>query len=204
MKKASGNKGKWRSHVFKCEDHKPLDLEIGTGNGFHFAQLTKTHPQRNFIGLELKYKPLVQSIRRSLRAQCTNSRMARFHAHGVGDLFGPGEINNVYIHFPDPWPKKRHHKNRLIQPLFLSHLYQVMREGGFVEFKTDNHPYFQWAIRCFRESPFVLSFFTENLHQSFRRNQNFVTHFESLFLAKGQPIHCCRLQKTRGDGNYLQ
>lgn len=192
---ANEHQGQWRSHVFKCGDETPLDLEIGTGNGTHFAQLTKNFPERNFVGLELKFKTLVQSIRRSLREGCVNGRMARYRAEGIKDLFSKEEINNVYIHFPDPWPKKRHNKNRLIQTQFLLDLHSVMKPGSFVEFKTDDFPYFQWAVQYFRKSPFEITYYTEDLHNSHRADKNFVTHFESLFLQKGQPIFYCRLKK---------
>lgn len=191
--KASENKGLWRSNVFKCGLEVPLDLEIGTGNGTHFAQLSEKHPDRMLVGLELKFKTLVQSIRRSLRAGCTNARMARYRAEGIRELFADGELNDVYIHFPDPWPKKRHNKNRLIQAPFLENLFRVMKSGSFVEFKTDDYPYFQWAMWYFARSPFVIQFFTEDLHNSSRKDKNFVTHFESLFLKKQQPIFYCRL-----------
>ncbi len=192
---ASNFQGNWRTEVFKSEPLAPLDLEIGTGNGTHFAQLTEKFPDRLFIGLELKYKTLVQSIRRSLRAGCTNGRMARYRAEGVKELFADQEINNVYIPFPDPWPKKRHNKNRLIQTQFLLDLYDVMKPESFVEFKTDDWGYFLWAMKFFRESPFTISFYSEDLHNSFRKDKNFVTHFESLFLKKKQPIFYCLLKK---------
>ena len=190
---ASQFAGYWREQVYSCGASVPLDLEIGTGNGTHFAKLTQSYPDRMFMGLELKFKTLVQSIRRSVRAGCTNGRMARFRAEGVKELFAEGEIDNVYIHFPDPWPKKRHNKNRLIQKVFLEDLYFVMKTGSYVEFKTDDYNYFKWAVRFFRSSPFEISFFSEDLHNSFRKDKNFVTHFESLFLQKKQPIFYCRL-----------
>ncbi len=192
---AADNRGQWKQKVFGCPQDTPFDLEIGTGNGTHFAQLTENYPERVFLGLELKFKTLVQSIRRSLRAGCRNGRMARFRAEGICELLAPNEIDNVYIHFPDPWPKKRHHKNRLIQKKFLKDLYTVVKPGSFVEFKTDNQDYFKWAINHFRQGPFEIAFFTEDLHKSFRKEKNFVTHFESLFLKKNQPIYYCGLRK---------
>ncbi len=196
---ACDNRGQWRQKVFKCSSNTGFDLEIGTGNGTHFSKLTETYPERVFLGLELKFKTLVQSIRRSRRAGCTNARMARYRAEAVTELFEPEELNNVYIHFPDPWPKKRHNKNRLIQMSFLKNLYSVMRPGGFVEFKTDDYDYFNWSVNRFRQGPFVIEFFTEDLHQSFRKDKNFVTHFESLFLNRNQPIYYCLLRKPVGN-----
>lgn len=194
--KAVENKGLWRTDIFKCDSEKAIDLEIGTGNGTHFAQLTENYPERYFIGLELKYKTLVQSIRRTLNAGCKNARVARIEAEKVLELFEPEEINNVYIHFPDPWPKKRHIKNRLMQTEFLKNLYQVMRPGSYVEFKTDHYDYFEWAMPYISRSAFEIEFYSEDLHNSFQASKNFVTHFESLFLRKRQPIFYCRFKKN--------
>ena len=193
--KALENKGLWRSQVFQCPEQTALDLEIGTGNGTHFAHYTKENPDRCILGLELKFKTLVQSIRRSVSAGCVNGRMARVEAEKITELFDPEEINNVFIHFPDPWPKKRHFKNRLIQEKFLNDLYSVMKKEGVVEFKTDHYGYFRWAASFFKTSPFEIIFYTEDLHNSFRAEKNFVTQFEAVFLQKKQPIYGCLLKK---------
>lgn len=195
-KTATKNKGLWRSHVFKCKGSVAVDLEIGTGNGFHFAHLCQKHPERKIIGLELKYKTTVQSIRRSLRGGCTNGRMIRFPAEKISELFKKEEINNVYIHFPDPWPKKRHFKKRLIQSVFIKDIFSVMKPGCFLEFKTDDFNYFRQSVNIFKKSSFEINFFSEDLHRSFRKNKNFITHFESLFMKKRQPVFYCRLKKA--------
>lgn len=192
---ASDYKGLWRKMIFNCSQETPLDLEIGTGNGTHFAKLAAQNEDRMLLGLELKFKTLVQSIRRCLKVGATNARMARFRAEALRELFEAEEINNVFIYFPDPWPKKRQNKNRLIQKQFLDDLYVIMRPGSFVDFKTDDYGYFQWAVYFFRQSFFELNFYSEDLHHSYRKDKNFITHFESLFIKKGQPIYYCRLQK---------
>lgn len=188
-------KGKWRNEVFGVEAGHPLDLEIGTGNGYFFAHLAEKNQNRALIGIELKYKPLIQSIRRALRAGGKDVRIARYDASLVNDLFAPGELNNVYIHHPDPWPKKRGWKHRLIQDDFLVTLHGLMRPSSFVDFKTDSRDYFEWAVERFKRSPFRLTRETWDLHHSEWKDENFVTHFESLFLAKGQPIHYARLER---------
>jgi len=194
---ATNFKGFWRSEIFQVPEETPVDLEIGTGNGYHFADYVKRHQDRRVIGMELKYKPLIQTIRRALREGSENARMLRLDAGRVSELFREQEVNNVFIHHPDPWPKKRHNKNRLIQPQFLTNLYSVMKPGSFLEFKTDHYGYFQWAIKCFQDSAFELQFFTEDLHNSFRSDENFVTQFEKIFIQKKQPIFYARLRKTQ-------
>lgn len=188
-------KGKWREAVFHKDIYAPLDLEIGTGNGTHFAHHCKKFPERSLVGLELKYKPLIQSIRRAYLNGSINGRMVRYHANILPDLFAEGEVDDVYIHFPDPWPKKKHWKNRLIQPEFLNQLYKIMKPGTYLEFKTDSLDYFEWSKPIFEQGPFALAFITHDLHQSEQKEKNFVTQFESIFLRKGQPIYYALLKK---------
>lgn len=190
-------KGKWREEFGVGGEH-PVDLEIGTGNGYFFAHLAKKSPERALVGIELKFKPLIQSIRRALRGGATNARIVRYDAVRVDDIFAEGELNNIYIHHPDPWPKERHWKHRLIQTEFLNELHRLMRPGSFVDFKTDSREYFEWAVPLFKSSPFQLTRETWDLHNSEWQAENFVTHFETIFLKKGQPIHYARLEKVPG------
>lgn len=189
-------RGVWRQLAFGREVTTPLDLEIGTGNGFFFAHQAAKEPNRLLVGIEIKFKPLIQSIRRVVRMGGTNARIARYDAGRVQDLFAPEELDNVFIHFPDPWERKRRqHKNRLIQPEFLVELHKLQKPGSWLEFKTDSRDYFDWAVECFRGSPYQFTGLTYDLHQSEFAPLNFVTHFENIFLRKKQPIHWARLSK---------
>ncbi len=193
---ALAHKGAWRSDVFGVSEETPLDLEIGTGNGFHFGHHCLNHPDRVVVGLEIKFKPLVQSIRRVVQAGKSNGCMVRFHAGSLEQIFGPQELDNVYLHFPDPWPKKRHFKNRLIQNEFLAQIYQLQKTGSFFEFKTDSRDYFEWALEKMKTSPYEIEFSSRDLHNSEKADTNFITQFESLFLRKGQPIFYALLRKA--------
>jgi tRNA (guanine-N7-)-methyltransferase len=193
--RAPGYKSQWRSEIYRVSPEAALDLEIGTGNGYHFAHLASKNPDRSLIGIELKYKPLIQSIRRALRGGAKNARILRYDASLVDELFAEGELNNVFIHHPDPWPKKRGWKHRLIQDDFLETLHRLMRPGSYVDFKTDSRDYFEWSIERFKRSKFTVSRETWDLHHSEWKDENFVTHFETLFLNQGQPIHYARLER---------
>src|SRR5690554_2684462 len=96
--RAPRNKGVWRSEIFKASQDTPMDVEIGTGNGTYFAHHALENPDRLLVGLELKYKPLIQTIRRAAKAGSKNVAVARFHAFDLAELFEEGEIDNVYIH----------------------------------------------------------------------------------------------------------
>ncbi len=189
-------KGHWRDRVFAVSKETPLDLEIGTGNGLHFAHRAVDHPNRCLLGIELKYKPLIQSIRRVRRVGMENARMARYNAYLVSQLFEPGELNDVFIFFPDPWEKLRQHKHRLIQDAFLMQLFEVQRPGSHLIFKTDSRDYFEWALERFKRSPYRIAGHTFDLHTSEFASTNFVTQFESIFMRQGLKIGYALLERT--------
>ena len=191
--RAQALRGEWREKGFGVSENHPLDLEIGTGNGKHFAHLAAKFPERSILGIEIKFKPLIQSIKRALVGDRENARILRYDACRLDDLFKEGELNNVYIHHPDPWPKERQWKHRLIQDNFLVMIHGLMRPGTFIDFKTDDRPYFDWAVERFHRSKFRVVRETYDLHNSEWSGENFVTQFETIFLAKGQPIHYTRL-----------
>jgi tRNA (guanine-N7-)-methyltransferase len=187
-------RGQWRRHAFaNLPESTPLDVEMGTGNGTHFAHRTVTNPARALLGFELRYKPLIQSIRRARRAGCENMRIARYNASLVQELFTPGEINDVFIFFPDPWEKGRNHKHRLIQVEFLDKLYECQRPGSRLYFKTDSQDYFQWSVRRFESSRYEMEAMTSDLHQSAYAKDNFITQFENIFIRQGLPIGYAQL-----------
>ncbi len=190
-------KGKWRKELFQTQPNDyPIDVEIGTGNGYFFAHRSSTNLDRGLLGFEVKYKPLIQAMRRALRAGAKeNAYMLRYNAYELVEVFEKEEINNVFIHHPDPWPRKKHWKHRLIQDDFLKELMTLMKPGSFVEFKTDDEPYFDWALERFQRSDFTMDFITRDLHNSKLAEVNFKTHFEKIFLAKGQPIFYLKVFK---------
>lgn len=189
-------KGRWRSQVFLAPPEKPLDLEIGTGNGFFFSHQAKTHSDRLLVGLEIKFKPLIQSIRRALNEKCENMRIARYHGSLIHQIFEPREIDNVFIYFPDPWPRKRSAKHRLIQDEFLLKMYECQKPGSFIEFKTDSEMYYEWALERFQRSQYQIVRETRDLHQSQWNSENFQTHFEKLWTAQGLKTFYLRAVKV--------
>jgi tRNA (guanine-N7-)-methyltransferase len=190
---AVGLKGKWAS-VFE-DSLKPLDLEIGCGNGFFFAQQVASFAERNLLGIELKYKPLVQTVRRIKDRDLTNGKGIRFHAGYIEGLFEAEEINNIYIYFPDPWPKKRQQKNRLLNQDFFAKLHKIQKDLGFVDFKTDSESYFLAVREIVKETPYSVVRESFDLHKSPWAAKNFMTSFEKIFSKKGQPIFYMRLSK---------
>jgi tRNA (guanine-N7-)-methyltransferase len=192
------NKGLWRSEIFKTDEDVPLDLEIGTGNGTHFQHHCITHPERKLVGIEVKYKPMIQSIRGCLRQGATNARICRYDAMTLDLMFAERELNDVYIHFPDPWVTPRKPNHRIVNPRILDLLWDMQRPGSFINFKTDNREYFLWAMNHIRQSKYEIIYETQNLHVE--KNQysenNFITQFERIFMRQGVEINLVRLRRA--------
>ncbi len=192
------NKGKWRSDVFHIAEKMPLDLEIGTGSGMHFAFHANKFPQRFLVGLELKYKPLIQSIRRAQLKGLKNSAICRYHAFNVDLIFESLELDNIYIHFPDPWVTPRKPRNRVVNRNILNTLYEMQKPGSFLDFKTDSREYFLWSLDEIKETKYKIEFQTLHLYEkdSVYKQNNFQTSFEKIFVNQEIEINFIRLLKT--------
>lgn len=120
----------------------PRVVEIGFGNGEHLVALAGRHPERDFLGIEV-HPPGVGRLLLALAAsQLENVRVSCHDAVEVFDLQIPsGSLAEIKILFPDPWPKKRHHKRRLIQPAFAACLADRLKSGGRLQLATDWEPY---------------------------------------------------------------
>jgi tRNA (guanine-N7-)-methyltransferase len=191
------NKNQWRAQIFQCAEQEPMDLEIGTGAGLHFAHRAQLHPERKLVGLEIKYKPLIQSISRAQKSGLRNTAICRYHAFNLPQLFGEAEINHVFIHFPDPWVTPRKPKNRVVNRYILQEIYRMQRPGSFLDFKTDSREYFLWALEEIKESPYQVEFQTLNLYKDGGEyfKQNFQTTFEKIFVRQNIEINYIRLTK---------
>lgn len=192
--RAPQNKGKWRQ-VLNLPETAQLDLEVGTGNGLFFAHKIAQNPKQGLVGLELKYKPLIQTIRRARKSGSTNGAIARYHAFNLDELFTTNEINDVFIHFPDPWTSPKKPKNRLTNAWFLKLIFDLQKPGSYLNFKTDSVELYDWTLEEIPKTPYKLIFQTRDLHNSEMASQNFVTQFEKLFTAQGTKTNFVRLQK---------
>jgi tRNA (guanine-N7-)-methyltransferase len=189
-------KGFWRPIVFNTSDEAPLDLEIGTGNGTFFSRHASEHPDRKFLGVEIKYKPLIQTIRGALRQKSVNAKVIRYHALALENIFESHEINDVYVHFPDPWVSPRKPQNRVMQSTVLNKIFDLQRPNSFLRFKTDNYEYFRFALDEIKSTPYRITELTEDLHNSEFSKNNFVTQFENIFSRQGIKINHVKLHKS--------
>ncbi|MGB5733948.1 MAG: tRNA (guanosine(46)-N7)-methyltransferase TrmB, partial [Thiohalocapsa sp.] len=120
----------------------PVVLEIGFGNGESLAQMAAAQPQRNFLGLEVHRPGVGHLLLEIERLGLGNLRVLRQDAIGLlREGLVPASLDAVHLYFPDPWPKKRHHKRRIVQPDFVALVARVLVPGGLLHAATDWEPY---------------------------------------------------------------
>ncbi|HEU4624422.1 MAG TPA: tRNA (guanosine(46)-N7)-methyltransferase TrmB [Steroidobacteraceae bacterium] len=125
----------------------PRVVEIGFGNGENLAALAAAHPERDYLGIEVHRPGVGRLLLAAEEAHLANLRIACHDAVEVLERQIPeNALDEVLILFPDPWPKKRHHKRRLIQPPFVALLASRMRPGGIIRLATDWEPYAQQML----------------------------------------------------------
>jgi len=120
----------------------PIVLEIGFGNGESLARMAATEPQRNFLGLEVHRPGVGHLLLEIERLGLTNLRVLRQDAVALlREGLAPASLTAVHLYFPDPWPKKRHHKRRIVQPAFVALAARALASGGLFHAATDWEPY---------------------------------------------------------------
>jgi tRNA (guanine-N7-)-methyltransferase len=123
----------------------PRTLEIGFGDGETLVALAATHPERDYLGLEVHAPGVGHCLLRAAAAGLANLKVIQHDAVEVlGRAIAPGSLDEVLIYFPDPWPKKRHHKRRLVQAPFVALLATRLAPGGRLRLATDWAPYADW------------------------------------------------------------
>jgi tRNA (guanine-N7-)-methyltransferase len=142
-----------REEIFRRKA--PLVLEIGSGMGDTTAAMAQAHPEADFIAVEVHGPGVGSLLNRIEKDRLSNIRVVRHDAVAVLERMVPdGALAAVHIFFPDPWPKKRHHKRRLVQPSFVLLLKEKLSAGGIVHLATDWPDYAEQMETVFSGSVF--------------------------------------------------
>jgi tRNA (guanine-N7-)-methyltransferase len=164
----------------------PRILEIGFGMGEVTAQIAAAHPDNDYVGIEV-HTPGVGSLLRLIEAQeLRNIRIIQHDAMEViGHMVAPASLAGVHVFFPDPWPKKRHHKRRLLQPPFVALLTSRLQPGGYLHAATDWEEYAEQILAVLGAEPLL-----ENTAEGFapRPAHRPLTKFETRGLKLGHAV----------------
>ena len=189
-KDAEQIKGRWKDYF---QDGKPIQLEIGMGKGKFLMRLAEKNPHIHYIGIEKYSSVLLRAVEKQDELRLSNLRFIRMDAENIGDVFAKGEVDRIYLNFSDPWPKDRHAKRRLTSRQFLERYTDILKDDGYVEFKTDNRGLFDFSVEEVKESPkWELTTVTYDLHNDTDLVEgNVMTEYEEKFSSQGNPI--CKL-----------
>lgn len=182
------NKGKWSQSFL---NNNPLYLEIGCGKGQFITNLSKLHPDNNYIGIEQYESVLYLALEKAEEISPSNLKFLCVHAEYLTDYFENEEVNGIYLNFSDPWPKKRHAKRRLTSPRFLDIYKRILKSHAIIELKTDNDDLYAFSLETISDSPdFLLLQFTDDLYNNPSMiNGNISTEYEDKFTERGKNIN---------------
>ena len=175
---------------FKFDD---IYLEIGMGMGDFITESAVQNPNLTYIGIEKNASCVARAIKKAQEKELKNLRIIFKDAANILELFKPNTVKCIYLHFSDPWPKKAHHKRRLTYNTFLDKYYELLKNDGYIVFKTDNDDLYNDSFEYFENSKFNVAEKEYDYH-SVPRNEP-LTGYEAKFKDLGQPIHYAKLIK---------
>ena len=172
----------------------PKILEIGFGMGETTAAIAKLHPDNDYLGVEVHTPGVGSLLARIAELRLENVRIVQHDAVEVLEhMIAPSALDGVHVFFPDPWPKKRHHKRRLIQPAFVAQLASRMKAGAVLHACTDWEEYAQQMLEVLSAEPAL-----ENTASAYagRPDARPQTKFERRGLALGHRVWDLVFRKT--------
>jgi tRNA (guanine-N7-)-methyltransferase len=176
-------------------DH-PVEMEVGMGKGTFLVEQAKARPETNFFGIEYANWFWKYASDRIRRANCPNARTVRAEAsYFVNEFVADASLSVMHIYFPDPWPKKRHHKRRLIQPPFMQQILRVLAPDGRLQLVTDHQDYFQQMEQVVGESGMKVVDY--NRPGSAAEGEFVGTNFERKYRREGRPFYAIAAVKER-------
>lgn len=178
-------KGKWHE---KFQSDNDIHLEIGCGKGGFIVGMAKMYPHVNFIAVEKVREVMVMAMEKAMEEGIDNVLFMDMDAEKIEDVFEKGEIKRIYLNFSDPWKKNKQAKRRLTHKRFLDRYKNVLCEGDYIWFKTDNKQLFEFSLNSFAEENYKMRNITLDLHNS-KFEGNIMTEYETRFSEMGMPIY---------------
>jgi tRNA (guanine-N7-)-methyltransferase len=169
----------------------PLHVDLGCGDGTFLCAMAERMPEKNFIGIERLLHRVRSATRKASMIDHQNVRVLRLEtSYVVRHLLPPGSVEVFYLLFPDPWPKRRHHRRRIVTPEFLTAIADALADQGVIHVATDQADYFEQILRLTDQS---------SDFEKVERNGDVdlpSTTFENKYKSAGAPIYRLELRKV--------
>ncbi|GBU08744.1 tRNA (guanine-N(7)-)-methyltransferase [Bacteroidales bacterium] len=187
-------KGRWNEMFFKNDN--PIVLELGCGRGEYTVGLGKLFPEKNFIGIDIKGARMWTGAKEVLREELANVAFLRTHIELINHFFGPNEVAEIWITFPDPQMNKTN--KRMTSTRFMQLYREILSEEGIIHLKTDSNFMFTYTCRMIEANAFPILVETNNLYNSHLADEilSIKTYYEQQWLDRGLDIKyikfCCQ------------
>jgi tRNA (guanine-N7-)-methyltransferase len=188
-------KGHWRSAYFK--NNNPITLELACGRGEYTVGLAKLFPGKNYIGVDIKGERIWKGSTWAEEAKLENVAFLRTQILMIENFFEAGEVDEIWMTFPDPRPKKRDIKRRLTSPRFIELYKKLTKPGSYIRLKTDNTPLFEYTLEEMQARQDIDDLrYTFDIYTSDLRGECFdiKTRYEQEFAGKGESIKYLRFR----------
>ncbi len=185
-------RGIWAKTQFKNSN--PITLELACGKGDYTVALAEKHPDRNFIGIDMKGPRLWSGCVAARERGLTNVAFLRIEILNLAHYFAEGEIDEIWITFPDPFLKNGSSNKRLTATRYLEAYKQVTKAGATIHLKTDSTPLFEFSLRSLRDSRCAVEEKIDDIHDNEERHEdlNIKTNYEKKHLADNRIIKYVR------------
>lgn len=182
-------KGAWRGKMFFND--LPLVLELGCGKGEYTVGLAERYPEKNFIGVDLKGARMWRGCKTAHDQKLKNVAFVRTKIEMLTYFFAPNEVDEIWITFPDPQPKKSWSKRRLTSKRFLGIYKNCLKKGGVVHLKTDDKEFYDYTLETIAEEGHHLIYQTNDIYDSGFEGDvmGIVTFYEKMWLKEKKKIN---------------
>ena len=180
--------GRWRD---LCPGCTALWVEIGCGKGKFTVETAKENPNVLVVAVERCREAMVMAMEKAREMDLHNVFFVDLDVAWMEGGFAPGELDRMFITFPDPWPRSKNAKRRLTYRTFLRMYTRVLADGGEIHFKTDNAKLFEFSLEEFALLGLEVRNLTRNLHE--HGPVGIMTGYEEKFYALGTPINRCEI-----------
>jgi tRNA (guanine-N7-)-methyltransferase len=181
-------KGQWGAHF---KNGNPLTIELACGRGEYTIGLASLFPDRNYVGVDIKGERIWKGATEAVANGLVNVGFLRTVILLIDNFFSDQEVDEIWITFPDPRPRKRDIKRRLTNSRFLDMYKRMLRPGGYVRLKTDNTGLYEYTLEELKSRNDIVDLqFTNDVYASELRPECFdiKTKYEQMFAAKGETI----------------
>lgn len=188
-------RGKWNQDFFKNDN--PITLELACGRGEYTIGLAKLFPSRNYIGVDIKGERIWKGSTRAVNEKLNNVAFLRTMILLIENFFEEGEVDEIWITFPDPRPRLRDIKRRLTSPRFLEIYKRLLKPGGYIRLKTDNTGLYEYSLEELQSRMDITDLkFTNDVYNSDLRPECFDirTRYEVTFASQGEKIKYLRFR----------